>query len=146
MANETLSAGGIVWRHTAPEVEVLVVERTKNVEPKWKPVLRQLPKGRVELGENLEEAALREVLEETGFTAKIQGKAGVAEWSYVRDGIEWHEVVTYFFMNASSDQGDHDDEFDVVRWMFLSTAARQLSYPEERALLSEVSSSEFPAR
>lgn len=141
MVMETISAGGVVVRPMHGVSEVLVVERTQNVEPKWAPVLRQLPKGRVEPGESLEATALREVREETGCESTIDGPAGIAEWTYWRNRIQWHEVVHYFLMRPIKLHSEHDNEFDLVRWLPLGQAAAVLSYPEERVLLNQVVSS-----
>jgi len=134
-----VSAGGVVLRRNADAdgTELLVVKRTRDIESKWKPVLCQLPKGAVEQGETLEEAALREVLEETGYAARIYQKAGTASWSYERAGTKYHETVHYFFMSpACGAPQQHDNEFDDICWIEMTAGQKVLSYPEERQLLS----------
>ncbi len=135
----TTSAGGIVLRYERDEAFIVIVERGKNVPPKWAPLLRQLPKGECSLGETLQQTALREVLEETGFDCQIVGKAGLAQWSYERDNLSWDETVHYFFMfpKAIAAQ-EHDDEFDRVLWVRIDHAVQFLSYPEERELIARV--------
>ena len=136
MGIPTLSAGGIVLRREKDSVLIIIVEREKGVEEKWAPILRQLPKGGCKQGETLEQTALREVLEETGYRARILGKAGETGWSYERDGQIWDETVHYYFMQPLTlDTQEHDEEFDYVRWFDIKQAARILSYPEERELL-----------
>jgi len=136
-SKKTTSAGGLVIRETVRGPEVLVVKRTRNVEPKWQPVLCQLPKGRVEPGESLETTAIREVREETGINPEITGFIGKAAWSYERDGVFWAEEVHYFLMSLASPKAfQKDDEFDKVEWLPLKAAAHELSYPEEKRLLS----------
>ena len=120
-------------------MQLLVVKRTTNIEEKWKPVLCQLPKGTVEQGETLEQAALREVLEETGYTAQISTKAGIASWSYTREGITYKEAVHYYFMSVGpAPPQNHDREFEEVCWIDVTTAHDVLSYPEERRLLRTI--------
>ena len=85
MARKIVSAGGILLHRDGNDINIVIVERTKNIEKKWAPTLRQLPKGGCNPGETLEETALREVLEETGFSAQIIAKAGQAQWSYERN-------------------------------------------------------------
>jgi len=140
MGTPTTSAGGIVIRKVGQDIQIVIVEWEKNVPPKWAPILRQLPKGGVKPGETLEIAALREVLEETGYQAQIISKAGEASWRYTRDGVVWDETVHYFFMTTNSSEAtqDHDDEFDYVRWISINEAALILSYPEEKNLLKGV--------
>ena len=142
-----VSAGGVVVRHTADRTELLVVERTKDIEPKWKPVLCQLPKGAISHGETLEETALREVLEETGYTAKIVAKAGTASWSYVRAGTQYEETVHYFLMSLQSAiPQEHDQEFEQVCWLEFPAAQNALSYPEERRLIHQIAHRANPPR
>jgi len=139
MGIPTVSAGGILFRRYDADVLIVVVERSKDVEKKWAPVLRQLPKGARRKGETLEETALREVLEETGFRGKIVGKAGQACWSYEREGLIWDETVHYFLVEPiTSTPLLHDSEFDLVRWVKIEEASRILSYPEERRLVAEI--------
>lgn len=117
----------------------MVCERSKKVEPKWAPVLRQLPKGQVEQGESLETAALREVTEETGFRVTILGAAGSTGWTYERDGSEIRENVHYFLMTPHSMETEQRDaEFDAIHWMAIDDAIRLLSYPEEKNVLEQV--------
>lgn len=135
----TFSAGGVLCRKGGKSVEIVVVQRRKGIETKWLPVLRQLPKGAVEDGEELQQTALREVQEETGFQGHIVGTAGEASWKYTRDGKTWQETVHYYLMKLASDtQLPHDDEFEEVLWMPIADAAKMLSYPEERSLLEQV--------
>lgn len=135
----TTSAGGILFRIEGSLVRVAIVERKKDVPPKWKPILRQLPKGSREKGERIAQTALREVLEETGYRGKIISHAGNARWVYERGGEEWIETVHYFFMMPSSlSPQRHDDEFDRVRWVGIKRACEILSYPEERELLVRI--------
>jgi 8-oxo-dGTP diphosphatase len=141
MFDTTQSSGGIVLTKRADRVFLLIVERHRNVDPKWLPVLRQLPKGGVEPGETLEAAALREVAEETGFRATILGIAGEATWTYHRGDRDILEHVSYFLMTPISlNTLPRDDEFDQVRWLDLKEAAKCLSYPEERSLVVQISS------
>lgn len=133
------SAGGILLRREGNRILIAIVERTKGVEEKWAPVLRQLPKGGCLRGESLEQTALREVLEETGFRARILGKAGEASWSYERSGQLWNETIHYYHMvPIKGTFQHHDDEFDIVRWVEIEEAAHILSYPEERDIIAEI--------
>mgnify|MGYP000888356876 CR=1 FL=1 len=139
MGTPTSSAGGILFRKEGDDVFIVIVEWEKGVPEQWAPVLRQLPKGGCKPGETLEQTALREVLEETGFDASIITKAGEAKWSYERNGQIWDETVHYFFMNPRTLVAQaHDKEFDYVRWIKIEEAAEILSYPPERELIQNI--------
>ena len=139
MGIPTTSAGGILLRREGNDVLIVIVEREKGVEERWSPILRQLPKGGCKPGETLEQTTLREVLEETGFKARIISKAGEAKWSYERYGQVWDETVHYYFMKPLTLVAQaRDDEFDSVRWVRIEEAARILSYPEERELIAKI--------
>ena len=63
-----ISAGGVVYRRDGDDIEVVLASRrTRRGDLAW-----GLAKGGIEPGESHEVAAVREVLEETGYTAEIQ--------------------------------------------------------------------------
>lgn len=67
-----VGVGAVVWNQAG---EVLLIRRRNPPRAgQW-----SLPGGRLELGERLEDAARREVLEETGLEVEILGLCGVAE-------------------------------------------------------------------
>lgn len=81
-----ITAGGIVFNGD----RVLVLKNWKGV---W-----IFPKGHVELGESHEEAALREVFEESGLHARIVGPAGMSSfrfYSYIDKAV--HQKIVYWF-------------------------------------------------
>lgn len=82
---------------------------------------------------------MREVLEETGYTARILRYAGEARWSYQRGDVVFDEVVSYYFMTrVGRSRGAMDGEFDRVAWVKTTKAPEMLSYPSERALLASL--------
>ena len=92
-----------------------------------------LPKGHPEDGESPELAAVREVREETGVDAVVDGSLGDVRYVYQRSGRRIAKVVRFFLMQATGGSlADHDHEVEVVEWMVLSRAAIALSYPGER--------------
>lgn len=109
----TISAGGAVVRRREREVELLLINDKKY--PNW-----MLPKGHVEKGETLEEAAIREVGEETGLLGcKVEKKLGV----YTRFKKEANEekTVHIFLITAPSGALNLRPEFDnmQVKWFSL---------------------------
>jgi 8-oxo-dGTP pyrophosphatase MutT (NUDIX family) len=124
------SAGGVVVR--GDEVAVIV---PKKLSPEGRRVLA-LPKGHPDEGETMEEAATREVREETGLEAELIEKLGDVEYWYQRKGRRILKNVTfYLFEYRSGSVEDHDDEIEEARWMRLEQAARELSFPGEREMV-----------
>src|SRR5688572_22644118 len=107
------SAGGIVVRDGADGIEVLVCGR--NADNLW-----ALPKGTPEPGETLEQAALREVREETGVEVEKDAIVGDIRYWYSRpqEGVRYLKNVRhYLFHPVGGDPSLHDHEFDKVRWL-----------------------------
>jgi len=114
-----ITAGGIVFNGD----RVLVLKNWKGV---W-----VFPKGHVELGESREEAALREVFEESGVHASIVGAAGMSSfhfYSYVDRTI--HRKIVYWFEMGTADT--------------VVTVNRELKSGAFFPALEAVSSSAFP--
>jgi 8-oxo-dGTP pyrophosphatase MutT (NUDIX family) len=124
------SAGGVVVRDD--EVVVIVPKRRGQ---KGQKVLA-LPKGHVDPGETPEQAAGREVREETGVEAELEGKLGDVRYWYQREGRRILKVVSfYLFTYRAGSTDDHDDEIEEARWMPLAEAAGALSYAGERSMV-----------
>ena len=127
---EQTSAGGVVVRD-AGELQVCLIN----------PVGRRvwgLPKGGVEPGETFGETAVREVREETGIEASLEGELGSIDyWFYSRESrTRIHKTVHYFLMRADGgDVSDHDHEVSEARWLRVSDALDLMSYPNEREMV-----------
>ena len=101
-----------------------------------------LPKGRPELGETLEQAALREVAEETGLRVEIVAEVGVDRYSFAvpKEGLRINKVVRHYLMEPlGGDLSMHDGEYDLVRWIELDEACRLLTFPSQRAIVERAS-------
>jgi 8-oxo-dGTP pyrophosphatase MutT (NUDIX family) len=95
-----------------------------------------LPKGGARPGESGEEAAAREVREETGVTAAVREPLGDVTYWYRRGGRRVFKTVHFFLFDyVSGSTDDHDHEVDDARWMPLRIARRRLSFAGERALM-----------
>ena len=119
------AAGGIIWKKEGSLKKLAVVHRQKHND--W-----SLPKGKVDPGESWKKAALREVLEETGYVGKIKKYAGSI--SYLLDGKP--KVVLFWNMDAKTqDIEKMNGEVDEVRWLTVDEAAELLDYPDEVDLI-----------
>lgn len=100
----------------------------------------QLPKGLIEPGEPIVDAARREVEEETGLRGHLIGPLDDIEYWYVSpwegDPIRVHKFVSFFlFRYTAGSTRDHDHEVDDARWFPLAEAQRRLSFAGERGVL-----------
>jgi 8-oxo-dGTP pyrophosphatase MutT (NUDIX family) len=96
-----------------------------------------LPKGHPDGDESPQEAAKREVREETGVDAELVEKLGDVRYRYERRGRLVSKVVTfYLFRFRSGDLADHDHEIEEARWMPIEEAARSLTYEGEREMVA----------
>lgn len=95
-----------------------------------------LPKGHPDGNETPEAAARREVAEETGVQAELLDALGDVTYRYERKGRRVDKVVRFFlFRYLSGDVADHDHEIEEARWIPLTQAARELTYPGEREMV-----------
>jgi 8-oxo-dGTP pyrophosphatase MutT (NUDIX family) len=126
------SAGGVVFRRTDAGVDVaLAARRTRRGELAW-----GLPKGLIESDEGTEEAALREVREETGLEAEIDDDLGSISYFYQWEGVGVRKSVRFFLMHATGgDVNDHDHEMEEVRWFPLADVERRATYRSERDIV-----------
>jgi mutator protein MutT len=94
---------------------ILLVKRDREpAKGQW-----SLPGGRVELGETLREALVREVREETGIDVDVDGLIGTAE-RVVRDDdgkIDYHYVILDYVCTARSTELTAGDDASEVRWV-----------------------------
>ncbi len=119
---EEISAGGIVFRREGNSWKVLMV---KNRRGSW-----TFPKGRVEVGENLEDTAVREVEEETAVKASVVKYAGSVDYVYHKDeGVVVNKKVHFFIMKyISGDPLPDGVENIAARWIDLHKVKDYMAY------------------
>lgn len=111
---------------------VLAARRTRRGELAW-----GLAKGGIEPDESVEEAAVREVREETGLTAEIEAPLGETKYFYVWEEVRIRKTVHFFLMRwTGGDPADRDDEMEDVRWFPLERALKRAAYRGEREVLA----------
>jgi 8-oxo-dGTP pyrophosphatase MutT (NUDIX family) len=135
------SAGGVVVR----DGQVAVIVPVKRAASDDR--VLGLPKGHPDGGESPEQAAIREVREETGLTAELIEELGEVMYSYDRGRRRREKVVRfYLFEYRSGDLADHDHEIEDARWMPLAEAAEALTYEGEREMVVRALSRYAPDR
>jgi 8-oxo-dGTP pyrophosphatase MutT (NUDIX family) len=119
-------------RRDDDKVEILLAaRRTRRGDIAW-----GLAKGGIEDGETIQDAAVREVREETGIDAVIEEPLGETRYFYVWEEVRIRKTVHFFLMRATGgDVQDRDDEMEEVRWFPLSRGLKRAAYRGEREVL-----------
>lgn len=130
-----VSAGGLVLQDRADGRWVLLIARRSATDLlQW-----TLPKGGIEEGETLEQAAVREVREETGIYARILRELGVIDYWFVwrPDAVRYHKYVHYYVMEPRAGHlHERDNEAEHVSWLPIAQALDRMSHPNERKLVA----------
>jgi len=101
------------------------------------------PKGKLLEGESFEEAAEREVLEETGLEGRIDAELPPSRYA---DQEGRPKLVRYWTMEVLDGRDLHPtQEVDEARWFTLAEAREVLSYDRDRALLDRLTAHDAPA-
>ena len=124
VARTVEAAGGIVER----EGRIIVVHRPRYDD--W-----SLPKGKLDRGESFEQAALREVAEETGFICRLGEELEPVRY---HDNRGRSKLVRYWRMIVLAGEFEPNDEVDELRWVPPDRARRLLSYAHDRALVQSL--------
>ena len=122
------AAGGVVVRRGGSGLEVLIVHRPRYDD--W-----TLPKGKLDPGETFEDAAVREVEEETGIRCTLGRELPSSRY---RDNKDRPKVVRYWLMEPVAGAFEPNDEVDQVRWLAPGAAAEALTYERDREVLAAV--------
>jgi 8-oxo-dGTP pyrophosphatase MutT (NUDIX family) len=126
------SAGGVIYRKVGDSVEVALIA-TKNGSV-W-----TLPKGIIDKDESPEDAAVREILEETGLSGKITDSIGEKSyWFFLKDeNAKCKKTVTYFLLkHVSGEISNSSPEVDEVGWFQIDKAIALITFSSDREILS----------
>lgn len=127
------SAGGVVYRAIEGKGwEIVAVQRARHGD--W-----SLPKGHVEAGETKEQAAIREVKEETGIDARIFYHLGRIQYYFRKpSGALVRKHVDYYLMHAETEElGPPNWEVSEARWVPIQEARNLLSYSKDKEIVTK---------
>lgn len=125
------SCGGVVLENN----KVLLVQ-VKSMKGRkiW-----TFPKGHIEQGETPRQAALREVLEETGYKASIVKPLLKVRYAFTLKGRYVRKVVQWYLMKKLGRIGKHDpSEILAINWVSINKAKEMVEYPSDKRLLELV--------
>ncbi|MBF6611782.1 MAG: NUDIX hydrolase [Chloroflexi bacterium] len=126
------SAGGVVYRQVDQGYEIVIVQRARHDD--W-----SLPKGHIEAGESREQAAVREVREETGLDAHILLPIDEVVYFYRRpkEGLTRKTVYHYLMRADNYLLGGPNWEVSEVRWIPIDQASSLLTYRKDKEIVSK---------
>ena len=138
---DEVSAGGLVIDST--KTMGLLIGRRDHKDSSGQRILWSLPKGHIEEGETPEQAAIREVAEETGIESEIERSLGVIDFWFMAGGKRIHKTVHHFqFKEVGGLLAAQESEVDEVGWFPLSEIVDRLAYPDEKKLIARTKASE----
>ena len=130
---EETSAGGLVVTSLDRPHAAVIARRNRAGRLEW-----CLPKGHLEGTETAEQAAVREIAEETGIQGQIVQALGTIDYWFTGEDRRVHKVVHHFLLSATGGElsvaGDPDGEAEDVAWVAIDELRDRLAYPNERRL------------
>ena len=136
------AAGGVLWRHAGDDdaaIEVAVIHRPRYDD--W-----SLPKGKVASGESELEAAVREILEETGFHVRVGRPLGVTGYTKETVSGSRPKIVRWWAMRSEGGGFSPTREVDELVWLSPEHAAKRLTRATDVAVLERFVAVPGPTR
>jgi len=125
-----IKSGGVLLKKEKGNLLVALVHRPRYDD--W-----TLPKGHITENESLQDAAIREISEETGYKVGAQRLLTSIDYDYERDNSVFLSTTHYFLMKITGKSKNHtsDREVDEVIWISIEDAVEKLSYSTEQYVL-----------
>ena len=130
------SAGGVLYRRKSGRIDVCIIQPRGT--SRW-----QLPKGWIEEGEEPEQAAMREVAEETGCRGRVEGLLDRIDYWFYGDEkgekVRIHKNVTFYLLRYEEGDPSAADPYEVadVRWLPAPAAMQKIEFSNERLVLQK---------
>lgn len=130
MSKEIFAAGALCWRRVGDEIMVLLIHRTKQKDVSF-------PKGKLDPGETLPQAAVREVEEETGLRVTLGANLGRIHYTL---GDTTEKTVQYWAAEVTEQAVRNstfvpNGEVEALEWTPLKKVHKRLSYQQDRDIL-----------
>jgi 8-oxo-dGTP pyrophosphatase MutT (NUDIX family) len=127
-----VSAGGLVVDLDSEPMRVAAIcRRNRAGRLEW-----CLPKGHLEGDETPEQAAVREIAEETGIHGQVLESLGAIDYWFFADGHRIHKTVHLFLLQAVggdiTTENDPDQEAVEAAWIGMDVVHERLAFPNER--------------
>ena len=121
-----VAAGAILWRKEKGVLKVLMIHRSRYDDWSW-------PKGKLDKGEAVSEAAVRELKEETGLKVSLGVKLFVSEYK-LDNGAK--KVVHYWSAQVTDEalrkqKFKPDDEVSTFEWLSVEDAKKRMTYKHD---------------
>jgi 8-oxo-dGTP pyrophosphatase MutT (NUDIX family) len=128
-----VSAGGFVISKSDPHLVALMARFNRGGKLEW-----CIPKGHLEKNETSEQAALREVFEETGLEAEIIAELGEVNYQFIQDGSKISKTVHVYLMQQTGGEltfeNDPHKEASELEWVQVSELLARLSHGNEKRI------------
>lgn len=135
IVNETSAGGLVVKVENGIPLAAIIARRNRAGRIEW-----CLPKGHLERDESAEQAAEREVAEETGISGRVLRHLATIDYWFSGPERRVHKTVHHFLLEYREGEvtveGDPDHEAEDAAWFPLKELTQRLAYPNERRIVA----------